>query len=159
MTVVSTIGRFTKVSNGGCAGRDYLPFYFDGGRMLNSKKIIERRSQERHQIQQGIYALLKNGSSKLGQIVNISKGGLAFKYINHEEQIGEPVEVDIFISGNGYFLKGIPCKKISDIHVDNFVPFSTFEMRQLGVQFGEMSHGQAHQLDTFIKKYTLVQTV
>jgi len=108
--------------------------------MLNSKKIIERRSQERHQIQQGIYALLKNGSSKLGQI-------------------GEPVEVDIFISGNGYFLKGIPCKKISDIHVDNFVPFSTFEMRQLGVQFGEMSHGQAHQLDTFIKKYTLVQTV
>ena len=80
-------------------------------------------------------------------------------YINHEERIGEPVEVDIFISGNGYFLKGIPCKKISDIHVDNFVPFSTFEMRQLGVQFGAMNDGQATQLDSFIKKYTLSQTI
>jgi PilZ domain len=127
--------------------------------MVNSNKIIERRSHERYQVQQGVYALLKNGSSKLGQIMNISPGGLAFKYINHDEQIGEPVEVDIFISGNGYFLKGIPCKKISDIHVDNFVPFSTFEMRQLGVQFGAMSHGQVTQLDAFIKKYTLAQTV
>jgi hypothetical protein len=126
--------------------------------MLNSKEIIERRSHERFQVQQGVYALLKNGSSKLGQIKNISKGGLAFMYINHEEQIGEPVEVDIFISGNGYFLKGIPCKKISDIHVENFVPFSTFEMRQLGIQFGAMSHGQAAQLNTFLKKYTTLQT-
>jgi PilZ domain len=138
--------------------RDDLSFYFNGGRMLNSKETIERRSNERYQVQQGVYALLKNGSSKLGQIKNISTGGLAFMYINHEEQIGEPIEVDIFISGNGYFLKGIPCKKISDIHVDNFVPFSTFEMRQLGVQFGEMSQGQASQLDAFIKKYAAVQT-
>jgi hypothetical protein len=90
--------------------------------MLNSKEIVERRSDDRYQVQQGVYALLKNGSSKLGQIINISTGGLAFMYIKHEEQIGEPVEVDIFISGNGYFLKGIPCKRISDIHVDNFVP-------------------------------------
>jgi hypothetical protein len=127
--------------------------------MLNSEKIIERRSHERYQVQQGVYALLKNGSSKLGQIKNISIGGLAFMYINHDEPISEPVEVDIFISGNGYFLKGIPCKKISDTHVDNFVPFSTFEMRQLGVQFGEISHGQAAQLDTFIKKYAAAQTV
>jgi hypothetical protein len=127
--------------------------------MINCNKIIERRSHERYQVQQGIYALLKNGSSKLGQIINISSGGLAFMYINHEERIGEPVEVDIFISGNGYFLKGIPCKKISDIHVDNFVPFSTFEMRQLGVQFGAMNDGQAAQLDSFIKKYTLSQTI
>ncbi|MEJ2656017.1 MAG: PilZ domain-containing protein [Desulfobacterales bacterium] len=127
--------------------------------MINSEKIIERRFHERFQVQQGVYALLKNGSSKLGQIKNISKGGLAFMYINHEEQIGEPVEVDIFLSGYGYFLKGIPCKKISDIHVDNFIPFSTFEMRQLGVQFGEMSQEQAAHLDTFMKKYTAVQTV
>jgi PilZ domain len=140
-------------------GRDYLSFYFDGGRMINSNKIIERRSHERYQVQQGIYALLKNGASKLGQIINISAGGLAFMYINHEERIGEPVEVDIFISGNGYFLKGIPCKKISDIHVDNFVPFSTFEMRQLGIQFGSMNNGQAAQLDSFIKEYTLSQTI
>jgi len=121
--------------------------------MINSEKVIERRFHERFQVQQGLYALLKNGSSKLGQIKNISKGGLAFIYINDEDQIHEPTEVDIFLSGHGFILKGIPCKKISDIHVDNFVPFTTFEMRQLGVQFGEVSLPHSAHLDTFIEKY------
>jgi hypothetical protein len=124
--------------------------------MLSSKEIIERRSNERYQVRQGVYALLKNGSSRLGQIINISTGGLAFMYIKHEEPFGEPVEVDIFISGDGYFMKGIPCKRISDIHIDNYVPFSTFEMRQLGIQFGEMSQEQASRLDALIKKYAAV---
>jgi len=123
-------------------------------KMINSEKVIERRSQERFQVQQGVYALLKNGSSKLGQIKNISKGGLAFMYINDGEQINEPTKVDIFLSGYGFILKGIPCKKISDNHVNNFVPFSTFEMRQLGIQFGEVGLHQLAHLDTFIEKYT-----
>jgi len=75
-------------------------------------------------------------------------------YINDGEQIHEPTEVDIFLSGYGFILKGIPCKKISDIHVDNFVPFSTFEMRQLGVQFGEVSLHMLTHLNTFIEQYT-----
>ncbi len=122
--------------------------------MINSEKVIERRCNERFQVQQGVYALLKNGSSKLGQIKNISKGGLAFMYINDGEQIYEPTQVDIFLSGYGFILKGIPCKKISDVHVDNFVPFSTFEMKQLGVQFGEVSLNQLAHLDRLIEKYT-----
>lgn len=127
--------------------------------MINSDKFIERRFYERFRVQQGVYALLKNGSSKLGQIKNISKGGLAFKYINHGEQLNEPVAVDIFLSGHGFFLKGIPCKRISDIHVENYVPFSTFEMRQLSVQFGEMNDDQMTHLDAFIEKYTTGQDV
>ena len=75
-------------------------------------------------------------------------------YINDGEQIHEPTEVDIFLSGYGFILKGIPCKKISDIHVDNFVPFSTFEMRQLGVQFSDVSLNQSTGLDMFIEKYS-----
>jgi len=123
-------------------------------KMINTERIAERRFYERFQVQQGVYALLKNGSSKLGQIKNISKGGLAFMYINDGDQIQGKTEVDIFLSGHGFILKGIPCKKISDIHVDNFVPFSTFEMRQLGVQFGEVSMLQLDNLSAFIEKYT-----
>ena len=36
--------------------------------MVNSETVIERRFHQRFQVQQGVYALLKNGSSKLGQI-------------------------------------------------------------------------------------------
>jgi hypothetical protein len=125
-----------------------------GVKMINTERVVERRFHERFQVQQGVYALLKNGSSKLGQIKNISKGGLAFMYINDGEQIQGGTEVDIFLSGHGFILKGIPCKKISDVHVDNFVPFSTFEMRQLGVQFGEVGIHQLDSLASFIEKYT-----
>jgi PilZ domain len=121
--------------------------------LIDSENAIERRFHERFQVQQGVYALLKDGSSKLGQIKNISKGGLAFMYINDGEPLQEPKEVDIFLSGHGFILKGIPCKKISDIHVANYVPFSTFEMRQLGVQFSDVSLNQSTGLDTFIEKY------
>ena len=55
--------------------------------MENTEIIFERRSNERFPVKQGVYALLKNGASKLGQIKNISKGGLAFMYINGGEQM------------------------------------------------------------------------
>lgn len=127
--------------------------------MITNEKFIERRFHERFRVQQGVYALLKNGSSKLGQIKDISKGGLAFKYINHGEQLHDPAEVDIFLSGYGFFLKGIPCKRISDIHVENYVPFSTFEMRKLSIQFGTLNDNQMANLDTFIEQYTTGQEV
>lgn len=123
--------------------------------MEHTEMIFERRLHQRFQVKEGVYALLKNGSSKLGQIKNISKGGLAFMYINNGEPLHGSLEVDIFLSGHGFYFKGIPCKTISDVHIENRVPFSTFKMRQLSIQFGEMSAGLSNQLDTFIQNYTL----
>ena len=123
--------------------------------MENTEMIFERRSHERFPVKQGVYALLKNGASKLGQIKNISKGGLAFMYINGGEQMHGSLLLDIFLSGHGFYLKDIPCNKISDIHVDNKSPFSDFKMRHLGVQFSELSHDQLNRLDTFIQNYAV----
>ncbi len=123
--------------------------------MENTEMIFERRSHERFPVKQGVYAVLKNGASKLGQIKNISKGGLAFMLINGGEQLHGPLLLDMFLSGQGFYLKDIPCNKISDIHVENKSPFSDFEMRHLGVQFSELSHDQWNRLDTFIENYTI----
>ena len=117
--------------------------------------IFERRSHERFPVKQGVYALLKNGASKLGQIKNIGKGGLAFMYINGGEPMHGSLLLDIFLSGHGFYLKDILCNKISDIHVENKFPFSDFKMRHLGVQFSELSHDQSNRLDTFIQNYTI----
>jgi hypothetical protein len=122
--------------------------------MENTQVALDRRLSERFEVPQGVYALLKNGSSKLGQIKNISKGGLAFMYINSGEEIIGSKGVDIFLSGHGYYLKDMPCKKISDIHLDNKVSFSTFNVRQIGIQFGELNQTQSTQLDYFIQNHT-----
>ena len=125
--------------------------------MTTPEKKIERREHKRFLVQEGAYALLKNNSSKLGQIKNISRGGLAFSYIVDEEQMHDSFKVDIFISNLGYCLKDIPSKKISDFHVDNKLPFSTFSIRQVGIQFNELNHNQLSQLDNFIRDHTTVE--
>ena len=122
--------------------------------MINTEKIVERREHKRFLVQEGAYALIKDNSSKLGQIKNVSMGGLAFSYIVNEEQMHESFKVDIFISGQGFCLKNIPSKKISDFHIDNKLPFTTFAVRQVGVQFNELNHSQLSQLDNFIRDHT-----
>ena len=122
--------------------------------MITPEKKIERREHKRFFAQEGVYALIKNNSSKLGQIKNISRGGLAFSYIVNEEQMHESFKVDIFISGQGFCLKNIPSKKISDFHIDNQLPFTTFAIRQVGIQFNELNHNQLSQLDNLIRDHT-----
>jgi len=122
--------------------------------MITPEKKIERRKHKRFLVQEGAYALLKNNSSKLGQIKNVSRGGLAFSYIVNEEQMHESFKVDIFISGQGFCLKNISSKKISDFHIDNQLPFTTFAVRQVGIQFNELNHSQLSQLDNFIRDHT-----
>lgn len=118
------------------------------------ERMVERRKYKRFLVQEGAYALLKNTSSKLGQIKNISRGGFAFSYIVDEEQMNELFKVDIFITETGYYLKDVPSKKISDFHVENKLPFSTFSIRQAGIQFRELNESQLSQLDNFIRDYT-----
>jgi len=123
--------------------------------MENTEMVFERRSYERFPVKQGAYALIKNGASKLGQIKNVSKGGLAFMYINGGEQMQGSLLLDIFLSGHGFYLKDILCNKISDIYVENKSPFSDFKMRHLGLQFFELSQDQSNRLDMFIQDFTL----
>ena len=125
--------------------------------MINAEKIVERREYKRLPVREGVYALIKNNSSTLGQIKNVSMGGLAFSYIVNEEQMHESFKVDIFISGQGFCLKNIPSKKISDFHIDNKLSFTTFAIRQVGIQFNELNHNQLSQLDNFIRDHTTVE--
>ncbi len=122
--------------------------------MINIEKKVERREHKRFVVHEGVYALLKNNSSKLGQIKNISRGGLAFNYIVNGEEMHESFKVDIFISGRGFFLKDIPSKKISDFHINNKLPFSTFAIRKVGIQFNDLDPSQISQLDNFMRDYT-----
>ena len=127
----------------------------DKGRAtMNTETRVERRKNKRFVVQEGVYALLKNNSSKLGLVKNISRGGLAFNYIVNGEGMHEPFKVDIFISGRGFCLKDIPAKKISDSHINNKLPFSTFVIRKVSIQFNELNQSQLSQLDNFMRDYT-----
>ena len=116
---------------------------------------IERRAYKRFEAREGAFAALKGPISKLGQIIDISKGGLAFRYIHTGESVKKSFEMEIFSAGNGFRLKGIQCRTVSDFEIDNPFPFSSIKMRRLGAEFEDFNSNQESQLEYFIQNHTI----
>jgi hypothetical protein len=116
---------------------------------------VERRQQPRFKVVEGVFAALVNHSSRLGQIRDISKIGLAFRYIDHGDEPGETSELKIIIGSGGVYLDKLPFKKVSDFEIENEFSFSSLKMRQIGLQFGKLTAEQQRRLENFIQKHTI----
>ena len=123
--------------------------------MVEKKTTIEKSKQKRFKAQKDTYIILVNDSTNLGQIINISKDGLAFSYIGKEEQIIGWYKGDIFLSSKRFYLKEVPFKAISDFYIDTKTPYSRVLMKQCGGQFGELTNQQRSRLDHFIANHTI----
>ena len=119
------------------------------------RRFNERREHKRHCVENDSYAAISPDSKKLGRIVNISKGGLAFEYfVNYGSEISKPNQT-IYLSSNGCYVENIPFKVIEDREVANNLPFNSMEKRKQRVQFGTISHRQSFDLDFYIQNNTV----
>jgi len=123
------------------------------------KEVDERRKHKRFRVQNGAFAVLTafswpHSTQKLGQIIDIGMGGLAFSYIASEEPSNGSLELSIFLAENRFHLRNIPFKTISDVETKK-VPFSSITMKRSGVQFGELTPNQISQLKYFISNHTI----
>ena len=81
--------------------------------IVGRKRTIERRKNKRYKAVEGAYAAISPNSHKLGQIIDLSIGGLAFKYIdtsNEEAEDKQTSEETIFLSSMGYYVGDLPFK-------------------------------------------------
>jgi len=116
---------------------------------------VERRQQPRFKAVEGVFAALVNHNSQLGQIKDISKTGLAFHYIDHGDAPGEVSELKIIIGKGGLYLDKLPFKKVADFRLKNEYSFSSLIMRQIGLQFGDLTSRQYIRIENFIQKHTV----
>ena len=128
--------------------------------MTKRKVLVERRKHKRFQVQDGIFAVLRCHwpcSTRLGPIIDVSKGGLAFRYIDiaSEEGSNGSFELVILLANNSFHLDKVPFETISDFEIGNEVPFSCVKTRRRGVQFGELTHEQIFQIEYFIRNHTI----
>ena len=123
--------------------------------MNMTRGSIERRQQPRFKVAEGVFAALVNHNSKLGQIRDISKRGLAFRYIDHGEEPDETTELKIIIGSGGVYLDKLPFRKVSDFEIKNEFSFSSLKMRQIGLQFGKLTRRQLSRLEQFIEHHTI----
>ena len=89
-----------------------------------------------------------------GQIVDISKNGLAFCYTVEEESLDSSLELDICFADYGFCLRGAPFKIISDFRINNGNPPGAKPINRRGVQFDELTERQLSQLKYFIENHT-----
>jgi hypothetical protein len=54
---------------------------------MDSKKVVEKRKHKRFRSKDLAYAAFGSKAMKIGQIIDISLGGLAFQYIADGDQI------------------------------------------------------------------------
>jgi hypothetical protein len=123
--------------------------------MDRREKIATRRNEMRFQVQKGALAVQNGHVRVMGQILDVSRNGLAFHYINDGKKTNGSYYVDIFLAKNDFYLKKIQSKIISDFEITNKVPFSSITMRRRSVKFGELMGGQISQLEYFIQNHTI----
>ena len=113
----------------------------------------ERRKHPRFQVQSLVMAVPSNADLQIARVVNISKGGMAVRYINQDQWLAEAGQIDIFVNSD-FFMTGIPVEGVHDSRVDHNSSFSLIAERQCNLQFGSLSPAQENLLDEFIRRHT-----
>jgi len=122
---------------------------------MDSKEVVDNRKHKRFRSQDLAFAAFGSHSKEIGQIIDISRGGLAFLYISDGDQINESTELEIYLANNGFHLKEVPFNTISDFELTSEFPLSSIIMRRCGVQFKELTQTQVSQLGYFIQNHTV----
>ncbi len=132
------------------------------GSMTKRERFADRRQHKRFQVHDGAFAVLRPRSDIwgqvidiVGQIVDISPGGLMLRYIAGENRSHEPFKLDIVLAGDSFRLDNIPFKAVSDTDMTDPLSLTPTTMRGQSVQFGALTHEQEAQLQYFIQNHAI----
>jgi hypothetical protein len=124
----------------------------------HSHRLPERRKHVRYFPDQEAFAALGGGFSKVGRIINISMGGLAFEYTVFHETEEENVSAEIFLATGAVHLHHVPCKVIVDeginTHTVQRKNLKMLSNRRCRIQFTEIPIDLERELESFISSYT-----
>jgi len=122
--------------------------------MKDAERSVEKRRHHRLQTIDGMYAIINYKPTIFGQIINISKDGMAVRYSSNGQQLDVPSELDVFIMDSNFYIEKIQIKIISDFEIGDKFSFSSQENRQRCFQFGQMKSSQHFQLDYLLRNCT-----
>jgi hypothetical protein len=115
------------------------------------------RRYSRYLVKGHAFAALSKEYDRVGKIIDISLGGLAFEYLYNERHLSEGLtKINIFLTNNGFHLPNLTCRIICDhpkrSSIENDI--CTLQKNTCAVQFISLSAFQIDRLDFFIKNYT-----
>jgi hypothetical protein len=117
--------------------------------------MIEKRKFKRYLPDSRAFACLRPGFQKLGKIMDISMGGLAFSYISDKDSIEKSHGVDIFLSGNNFFLNEIGCRVVYSYRIYSYlISGGMLNEWKCGIKFVSATENQRRELKAFLNNHT-----
>ena len=114
----------------------------------------ERRKHERLTLKGGAFATLSPHPLIAGQILNISKGGLSFRYIASKENLKDASNLSIMLTNGRFGLHDIPVAPVWDRPIPRNFSYSLIAMRHCAVKFKDLSDTQQSELKIFFENHT-----
>jgi hypothetical protein len=115
---------------------------------------IERRTHKRFQAPIGVFVAFGPDHSRLGEILDMSIGGLSFRYLATENPSSRPSTLDIFLNEGDFRLNDLSFETVSDFGTHK-IPFVSVTMRRRGVQFVGLTNNQTSRIEYFIQHFTM----
>ncbi len=137
--------------------------------MKVTKKITERRKYKRYKAKDGSFAAINpNNCNIIGQISDISMGGLAFKYIDDsdydndyekKQNYHDKSKHSMLLSSLNYYVDDINYQTIEDIEVDENITFSAIKLRKRRIKFNGLTSRQTFDLNFYLEKNAIITNI
>lgn len=122
--------------------------------MADSKKTKDRRKYTRFRAKPGALVVFDNKNKQPGRIIDISKGGLAFCYVDGRDKLEESAELGIFFGEDNFSLDSLPFETVFDCILVEGAPNTPKNINLRSVKFGKLTSKQQYQLAYFIEANT-----
>jgi hypothetical protein len=122
--------------------------------MAKVDKTTERREHQRLRLHDGAFATLSPHPLVAGQILNISKGGLSFRYIASRDHLKDASNLNILLTNGSFGLHNIPVKPVWDHATPDDFSSGLISTRHCAVRFGNLTDEQRSDLKNFFKNHT-----
>lgn len=106
----------------------------------------ERRQHKRYKVLTGVFAV----NAKFGQIIDISRGGLSFRYVEKKGWPKELFERGVLFGDDEFCLDDLHVKTVSDCVIANGLSSTQTIIRRCGIEFGDLNRKQKMDLEYFI---------
>lgn len=114
----------------------------------------DRRKHLRHKLQGRPYVVLGDHKDKMGNMIDISEGGLCFYYKAEDERLKFQDKLDIFVLGSNLQLTDVQYTVVFEYTVKNSAYDIHKRIRRCGVEFLRLSSEQRAVLNTLIHTHT-----
>jgi hypothetical protein len=120
----------------------------------HSPTLVDKRKHSRFKVNDDmVFAVCPSKHCIVGQIIDVSKSGVSFKYAVDQTLPETLTEVGILLSGAGFIVKKNPFQSVSDTEIIGH-PTSTIKMRR---HSGHFLNPAPPELEEFIEHHATWQ--